>query len=48
MREAVRAGRYAAFRAEFLERYHSSETLAREQGPGPAEVVAEPAGEAHE
>jgi queuine tRNA-ribosyltransferase len=44
-REAVFAGRYAAFRAEFLERYHSSETLAREPGPGPADVVAEPARE---
>ena len=47
-REAVQAGRYAAFRAEFLERYHSSETLAREPGPGPAEVVAEPAREVQE
>jgi queuine tRNA-ribosyltransferase len=27
-REAARAGGYAAFRAEFLERYHSGETLA--------------------
>ena len=47
-REAVFAGRYAAFRAEFLERYHSSETLAREPGPGPADVVAEPAREVRE
>ena len=47
-RAAVFAGRYAAFRAEFLERYHSGETLVREPGPGPAEGVAEPAGEAHE
>jgi len=45
-RAAVFAGRYAAFRAEFLERYHSGETLAREPGPGPARDVAEPAGEA--
>ena len=29
-REAVLGGRYDAFRAEFLERYHSGETLARE------------------
>jgi queuine tRNA-ribosyltransferase len=47
-REAVFAERYAAFRAEFLERYHSSETLAREPGPGPADVVAEPAREVRE
>ena len=47
-REAVFAGRYAAFRTEFLERYHSSETLAREPGPGPADVVAEPARETRE
>jgi len=47
-REAVFAGRYAAFRAEFLERYHSGETLVREPGPGHAEGVAEPAREAHE
>ena len=47
-REAVFAGRYAAFRAEFLERYHSSETLVHEPGPGPAEIVAEPAREVRE
>jgi hypothetical protein len=47
-REAVFAGRFAAFRAEFLERYHSSETLAREPGADPADVVAEPAREARE
>ena len=40
-REAVRAGRYAAFRAGFLERYHSGDTLAHE--PGTAEA-GEPAG----
>jgi len=45
-REAVRAGRYAAFRAEFLQRYHSGETLTREPGGGAAADVAEPAGEA--
>jgi len=47
-REAVFAGRYAAFRTEFLERYHSGETLAREPGPGPAADVAGPAGGTHE
>ncbi len=39
-RTAALAGRYAAFRAEFLERYHSGETLARE--PSPALPAAEP------
>ncbi len=39
-RAAALAGRYAAFRAEFLERYHSGETLARE--PSPALPAAEP------
>jgi hypothetical protein len=43
-REAVQAGRYAAFRAEFLERYHSGETLARESDRT-AGTKAEPAEE---
>jgi queuine/archaeosine tRNA-ribosyltransferase len=29
MREAVLAGRYDAFRTEFLAKFHSGETLAR-------------------
>jgi queuine tRNA-ribosyltransferase len=47
-RAAVLAGRYPAFRAEFLERYHSAETLAREPGPSPAGAAAAAAGEAPE
>ncbi|HUK62002.1 MAG TPA: tRNA guanosine(34) transglycosylase Tgt, partial [Dongiaceae bacterium] len=33
-REAIRAGRYAAFRATFLERFHSGATLSPAAGPG--------------
>jgi queuine tRNA-ribosyltransferase len=51
-REAVLAGRYGVFRAEFLERYHSGETLALEPGPelDPVSPSAETreTGEAHE
>ena len=39
-RAAVLAGRYPAFRAEFLERYHSGETLVRESST--AEPATEP------
>lgn len=35
-REAIRAGRYAAFCAEFLERFHSGETLAPMTSSGPS------------